>query len=469
MIGDSIVVDAVVHPYNLALDNQNPAAREQLETVYAAHCLSFDPGHARYALTHEEFFSFFSFDAMAHSEFVESPVDFAIIHSLPNLGLSLKHMTDPYRAAAFRDRYPGRFAVYATIDTPIVTSAVEQLERQVRELAVDGLKLYPAFFYEGKGVGWRLDGDDFATPLLKAAQKLGVRHVAVHKVLWLPPAPRDSFSIDDLPTSMEQFPELTFEIVHAGVAFLDETRRLLERHPNLYLNWETSFSYILTKPRVFARMLATLLMRCGSERLMFATGNNLAHPRPILEAFASLPIFRRDHDGVWLSANHHPRAPQHRGHQRAASSRPEGERSSRSRKRRRLCACTARARWGTVGAAAPRGHGLGLMTRVHGSPLTRADLLSELRQVTEPCSIAMGNRMDIVSMGLVEEVELYIGHARVTLCLTDPGCIHFVGMRQFICDLLKELPGISSVEVRQARNKLWTPDRVERTGGGLGA
>jgi hypothetical protein len=50
--------------------------------------------------------------------------------------------------------------------------------------------------------------------------------------------------------------------------------RLLERHPNLYLNLETTFAYILTKPRVFAKVLGTLLTRCGSERLMFATGKN---------------------------------------------------------------------------------------------------------------------------------------------------------------------------------------------------
>jgi uncharacterized protein len=290
VIDDMLVVDAVVHPYNLAPNNQNPAARPQLETVYAAHCMSFDAAHARFALTEEEFFSDFSFDAMAYAEFVESPVDLAVIHSLPNLGMVLHNMTDPDRGAAFRDRYPQRFRLYATVDTPIASAAIGQLERQVKELGVDGLKLYPAFFYGGRGVGWRLDGEDFATPLLKAARALGIRRIAVHKALWLPPAPREAFDIDDLATPMERFPDMTFEIVHAGVAFLEETCRLLERHPNLYLNLETTFAYILAKPRVFAKVLGTLLTHCGSDRLMFATGNNLAHPLPILEAFADYAI-----------------------------------------------------------------------------------------------------------------------------------------------------------------------------------
>ena len=290
MIEDMIVVDAVVHPYDLAPQNQDPAAQAQLETVYAAHRLSFDPPNAQYMLSHEEFFSDFPYDALAYAEFVESPVDLAVIHSLPNLGMVLKNMTDPDRAAAVRDRYPNRFRLYATVDTPILSAAVTQLERQVKELGVDGLKLYPAFFYGGQGVGWRLDGEDFATPLLQAAQELGIRHVAVHKALWLPPAPRAAFDIDDLATPMERFPELTFEIVHAGVAFLEETCQLLERHRNLYLNLETTFAYILVKPRVFAKVLGTLLTRCSSDRLLFATGNNLAHPAPILKAFEAYQL-----------------------------------------------------------------------------------------------------------------------------------------------------------------------------------
>jgi predicted TIM-barrel fold metal-dependent hydrolase len=290
MIGDMLVVDAVIHPYNLAPENQNPAAQAQLETVYAAHRMSIDERNSDYMLSHAEFFSDFPYAAIACAEFVESAVDLAVIHSLPNLGFALGNTTDPDRAAAFRDRYPNRFRMYATVDTPVAATAIAELERQVKDFGVDGLKLYPAFFYGGQGVGWRLDSEDYATPLLVAAQKLGIRHVAIHKALWLPPAPREAFKVDDLATPMARFPDITFEIVHAGTAFLEETCRLLEEHRNLYLNLETTFSYILAKPRVFAKVLGTFLTRCGSDRLMFASGNNLAHPYPILEAFANYEL-----------------------------------------------------------------------------------------------------------------------------------------------------------------------------------
>jgi len=38
MISNMVVADAVVHPYDLAPPNQNPAAQEQLEPVYAKEC-----------------------------------------------------------------------------------------------------------------------------------------------------------------------------------------------------------------------------------------------------------------------------------------------------------------------------------------------------------------------------------------------------------------------------------------------
>lgn len=283
MIDNGVVVDSVVHPYNLAPHNQDPLGREQLESVYAAHLLA--TGEERYQLTRDEFFADFPYEAIADSLFVESPVDLAVIHALPNLGFAKGYVTDPVRAAEFRDRHPNRFRLYATVDTPVVDTAIAQLEWQVRELGVDGLKLYPAFFYGGKGEGWRMDGPDFATPLLEAARDLGLRNIAVHKALWLPPAPRSAFDPDDLADAPARFPELTFQIVHAGAAFLDRTAELLARHRNLYATLESVFAYAVVRPDAFARILATLVRAAGVDQLMYASGSNLSHPAPLLAAF----------------------------------------------------------------------------------------------------------------------------------------------------------------------------------------
>jgi metal-sulfur cluster biosynthetic enzyme len=92
--------------------------------------------------------------------------------------------------------------------------------------------------------------------------------------------------------------------------------------------------------------------------------------------------------------------------------------------------------------------------------LTHDRLVSQLRKVIDPCSIAMLGPTDIWQMGLIDELDIEGGHVRVVLCLTDPGCVHLTGMRQFITDVLLELEGVESVEVSQTRRALWTPDRM---------
>ena len=285
MIDGKIIVDAVVHPWNMSPENQNPVAMEQVEAVYAAHRLSYDEANRHYILQPDEFYRDQDYTTIALAEFVESPVDFAVLHSLPNLGFGLGHITLPSKNAAFRDAHPDRVKLYGTVGTPIVGTAIDELQRQIDDYAIDGVKLYPAFFYDNVGQGWRMDGEDWATPFLEYCQKVGLHRVAVHKALWLAPAPQSAFDIDDLGSPLARFPDLQFEMVHGGAAFLDETIELMKRHPNFYLTLETTFSYILTKPRVFAKILGRLVTEVGSERLLFASGNNLAHPAPLLAAF----------------------------------------------------------------------------------------------------------------------------------------------------------------------------------------
>jgi len=96
--------------------------------------------------------------------------------------------------------------------------------------------------------------------------------------------------------------------------------------------------------------------------------------------------------------------------------------------------------------------------------VSQDDLFSQLRKVVEPCSILMGRPVDICAMGLVDQVGFIAGHVRVVLCLTDPGCIHFSGMKRYITDVLLEIPAVSSVEIALTTQALWTPDRIEAQG-----
>jgi metal-sulfur cluster biosynthetic enzyme len=93
---------------------------------------------------------------------------------------------------------------------------------------------------------------------------------------------------------------------------------------------------------------------------------------------------------------------------------------------------------------------------------SKSDLMRQLGKVVEPCSVAMGNPASICEMGLVEDVTLVDGTARVVLCLTDPSCINYGRIRQYITDSLMQLDAVKSVQVTQTTEVLWTPDRVRR-------
>jgi len=291
MLAGRVVVDAVVHPYNLAPENWNPEAVDQVEAVHRFHLQCHDPANAHYALRREEFYVDFDTDALTHALFAESPVDVAVLHALPNLGFTRAGITDPDRVADLRERYPHRYRLYGTVDTPVVDRAIADLERQVRDYGIDGLKVYPAFYYDGASHGWRMDGADYATPLLEACRDLGVRNVAVHKALYMPPAPKQAFRVEDLDAALQRFRDINFQIVHAGAAFVLETADLMSRHPNVTANLESTVAYMLTKPRLFAEVFGSFL-RAGPDQIVFGSGTNLMHARPLVEAFAKFEMPR---------------------------------------------------------------------------------------------------------------------------------------------------------------------------------
>jgi metal-sulfur cluster biosynthetic enzyme len=91
----------------------------------------------------------------------------------------------------------------------------------------------------------------------------------------------------------------------------------------------------------------------------------------------------------------------------------------------------------------------------------RAEIAARLDRIPEPCSIAMGGKLSLGGMGLVEDIAIdHMGAVTVTLCLTDPACVHFGAMQRFIADELEPMDGVTSVLVVQTLEMLWTPDRA---------
>jgi predicted TIM-barrel fold metal-dependent hydrolase len=131
-------------------------------------------------------------------------------------------------------------------------------------------------------------------PFYERALEHGIKVVAVHKAVPLGPVVTDdAFNPGDIEAAAGAFPDLTFEIVHGGVSFAEETGWLLARFPNIVVNLEISNVILERRPRTFSKMLLDMLKVGGTpllERFVWGTGCTLAHPRPTIEAFCDYEI-----------------------------------------------------------------------------------------------------------------------------------------------------------------------------------
>lgn len=89
---------------------------------------------------------------------------------------------------------------------------------------------------------------------------------------------------------------------------------------------------------------------------------------------------------------------------------------------------------------------------------TSAELYEALRAVIDP---EVG--LDIITMGLVYDVEVEDGHAIITHTLTTPGC----PLERYMSDAIRAVafaqPGIEEVTTRLVWEPRWTPAAMERT------
>jgi hypothetical protein len=185
-------------------------------------------------------------------------------------------------------KYPDRFLAYVGLDPTLgLERCIEQLDRQLADIPdAVGLKLYPGQVEPLRS--WRMDDPSLAFPLFERAQNAGIKTVAVHKAAPLGPVPMDPYRIDDVEGAADAFPDLSFEIIHAGLAFTTETALAVGRFPNVYANLELTTALLVKAPRQFELALGELLMWAGPEKIIYSDGSMGLHSQPILERFRDL-------------------------------------------------------------------------------------------------------------------------------------------------------------------------------------
>jgi metal-sulfur cluster biosynthetic enzyme len=89
------------------------------------------------------------------------------------------------------------------------------------------------------------------------------------------------------------------------------------------------------------------------------------------------------------------------------------------------------------------------------SEATTQALAEALRAVIDP---ELG--YNIVDIGLIYEIEVEDGRARILLTTTTPGCPATNYIRQAVETCAAAVPGIASVDVTMTWLPPWSPDRM---------
>jgi metal-sulfur cluster biosynthetic enzyme len=88
---------------------------------------------------------------------------------------------------------------------------------------------------------------------------------------------------------------------------------------------------------------------------------------------------------------------------------------------------------------------------------TTEEVISSLREIVDPCSVATGVPLSIVDMGLVRQVEIDGDEVRVELRLTSPLCHQVPYFLMEIERLVGALDGVRSVTCDYELGLEWTP------------
>ena len=288
MSGNTVVVNAVAHAYNLADDNLvGETGRMVRDAFYGIHT-RYNPPGAR--LPRQAFCTDQSAELLARTHFAESPVDLLVYHTLRLDSLFADGLCSLGKAIELTERWPDRVVTYLGVDPTLgLEVALADLARQHDALpAAIGVKLYPDQLAPYRT--FRMDDPRLMFPLYARIAEMGLRLVAVHKALPNGPVPLAPYRIDDVEGAAMHFPELNFEIVHAGMAFTTETALAIARFPNVYANLEVTTLLLAVAPRLFAETLAELLYWAGPGKLLYSDGALFAHPAHIAERFAAFTL-----------------------------------------------------------------------------------------------------------------------------------------------------------------------------------
>lgn len=282
------VIDGVCHPYNFAHENLNGRfGRIFNDVMHSFHPLVNPPGRA---LSREEWERDWQPQEFIETMLLESWTDMCAVHSTPIYDAYADGLVTNEKGAWLKERYPDRVIWYTCADLfderdKVLRTLEENLER-----GADGVKLYPSRYVDGFTESWRMDSREIAFPVFELAQRYGVRNVAVHKALPIGPISSEGMLVDDISAAANCFPDMNFQIVHAGFMFVEETSMLLRNHPNIYATMEASMLFTILDPPHQAKLFGEFFAAGGFEKVIYASAAVNPHPQVVVDALTAFQM-----------------------------------------------------------------------------------------------------------------------------------------------------------------------------------
>lgn len=203
-----------------------------------------------------------------------------------------QHMLTPAEAVSIRSMMPERVMVLGSVDPMEGKVALDDLEHQVKDLKITGIKLYPGDYNHR---GWHADDEKVAYPLWEKCRKLGVRYIAIHKGLPFSIFNAKYCHPEDVDQALDDFPDLNFVLYHSAYPYLDELTmmafRLTGRKSNLYVDLGGLFAILMRSPYELGHTLGKLLKYLGSDHILWGSDAPITgSPQPFIDFFRKYRI-----------------------------------------------------------------------------------------------------------------------------------------------------------------------------------
>lgn len=293
MIEDVPVVDAVLHGFDWRLSTTGRQAGFMHQLGHVGFS-GRGPQYEKYILSAEQYEKAWQAEDLYAAVFEESQVDIGVYHHIRGMGRGARASdapeTSPFSVGVkLRDLAPGRVFLYTNLVNQFdPVRAKDEIDEIWEKHGPVGLKFYPHEWdvHTGKLSGFRFDDEKTVFPIIEHAVKRGIKVIGIHKAMG---ALISLYGVADLERAALAFPEMHFEIVHAGFSFMEDTLRIASL-PNIYLNLENTSGLALAAPERFAHVMGQFLFSSldspvADDRIIWATGCALIHPQMALDAF----------------------------------------------------------------------------------------------------------------------------------------------------------------------------------------